>query len=164
VPRQLTSGKERWLRLIKERWNYPSATTVRGHYAQGSFRHSRHRAGRTGDRFICAASAAPQPVCLSARGFDAVPLPGQQDLSIRAFALIRCPRRVLLDREIRGGERCCVVRRPAIASPQSMHGGTSMGKTRLAISAIALGLAIGSTGVASAAPRAVGECSPAFVA
>jgi hypothetical protein len=38
-----------------------------------------------------------------------------------------------------------------------------MGKTRVAISAIVLGLAIGSTGVASAAPRAVGECSPAFV-
>ena len=38
-----------------------------------------------------------------------------------------------------------------------------MGKTGVAISAIALGLAIGSTGVASADPRAVGECSPAFV-
>jgi hypothetical protein len=38
-----------------------------------------------------------------------------------------------------------------------------MGKTRVAISTIALGLAIGSTGVASANPRAVGECSPAFV-
>jgi hypothetical protein len=32
--------------------------TVRGHYAQGSFRHSRRRAGRTGDWFIYAASAA----------------------------------------------------------------------------------------------------------
>jgi hypothetical protein len=41
--------------------------------------------------------------------------------------------------------------------------GNNMGKMRVAISAIALGLAIGSTGVASAAPRAVGECSPAFV-
>jgi hypothetical protein len=38
-----------------------------------------------------------------------------------------------------------------------------MGKMRVAISAIALGLAIGSTGVASAAPRPIGECSPAFV-
>jgi hypothetical protein len=38
-----------------------------------------------------------------------------------------------------------------------------MGKTRVAISAIALGLAIGSTGVASAVPRPIGECSPAFV-
>jgi hypothetical protein len=40
--------------------------------------------------------------------------------------------------------------------------GNSMGKTGVAISAIVLGLAIGSTGVASANPRAVGECSPAF--
>lgn len=38
-----------------------------------------------------------------------------------------------------------------------------MGKMRVAISAIALGLVMGSTGVASANPRAVGECSPAFV-
>jgi hypothetical protein len=38
-----------------------------------------------------------------------------------------------------------------------------MRKTGVAISAIVLGLAIGSTGVASAKPRAVGECSPAFV-
>ena len=38
-----------------------------------------------------------------------------------------------------------------------------MGKQEAAISAIVLGPAIGSTGVASAAPRAVGECSPAFV-
>ena len=38
-----------------------------------------------------------------------------------------------------------------------------MGKTRVAVSAIALGLAIGSTGVASAVPRPIGECSPAFV-
>jgi hypothetical protein len=37
-----------------------------------------------------------------------------------------------------------------------------MGKMRVAISAIALGLAIGSTGVASAVPRPIGECSPAF--
>jgi hypothetical protein len=37
-----------------------------------------------------------------------------------------------------------------------------MGKTRIAISAIVAGLAIGSAGVASAEPRAVGECSPAF--
>src|SRR5688500_7400557 len=49
-----------------------------------------------------------------------------------------------------------------IAPPQSKHGDI-MGKTRVAISTIALGLAIGSTGVASANPRAVGECSPAFV-
>jgi hypothetical protein len=41
--------------------------------------------------------------------------------------------------------------------------GNNMGKTRVAISAIALGLAIGSTGVASAVPRPIGECSPAFV-
>jgi hypothetical protein len=41
--------------------------------------------------------------------------------------------------------------------------GNSMGKARMAISAVVLGLAIGSTGVASAAPRVVGECSPAFV-
>ena len=41
--------------------------------------------------------------------------------------------------------------------------GNSMGKTRVAISAIVLGLAIGSTtGVASAVPQA--ECAPAFVA
>jgi len=41
--------------------------------------------------------------------------------------------------------------------------GNSMGKTRVAISAIVLGLAIGSTtGVASAAPQA--ECAPAFEA
>jgi hypothetical protein len=39
----------------------------------------------------------------------------------------------------------------------------SMGKARVAISAVVVGLAIGSTGVASAVPRAVGECSPAFV-
>jgi hypothetical protein len=39
--------------------------------------------------------------------------------------------------------------------------GNSMGKTRVAISAIALGLAIGSTGVASAAPQE--ECARAFV-
>jgi len=38
-----------------------------------------------------------------------------------------------------------------------------MGKARVAISAVVVGLAIGSTGVASAVPRAVGECSPAFV-
>jgi hypothetical protein len=37
-----------------------------------------------------------------------------------------------------------------------------MGKARVAISAVVLGLAIGSTGVASANLRAVGECSPAF--
>ena len=41
--------------------------------------------------------------------------------------------------------------------------GNNMGKTRVAISAIALGLAIASTGVASAVPRPIGECSPAFV-
>jgi hypothetical protein len=39
-----------------------------------------------------------------------------------------------------------------------------MGKIRVAVSVMALGLAMGSAGVASAAPRAVGECSPAFVA
>jgi hypothetical protein len=37
-----------------------------------------------------------------------------------------------------------------------------MSKTRVVISAIVLGLAIGSTGVASAKPRAVGECSNGF--
>jgi hypothetical protein len=35
-------------------------------------------------------------------------------------------------------------------------------KSRVAISAIVLGLAMGSTGVASAEPRAVGECSSGF--
>jgi hypothetical protein len=40
--------------------------------------------------------------------------------------------------------------------------GNGMGKATVAISAVVLGLAIGSTGVASANPRAVGECSPAF--
>jgi hypothetical protein len=40
--------------------------------------------------------------------------------------------------------------------------GNSMGKARVAISAVVLGLAIGSTGVASAAPQA--ECAPAFKA
>jgi hypothetical protein len=40
--------------------------------------------------------------------------------------------------------------------------GNSMGKIRVAFSVMALGLAMGSAGVASAAPRAVGECSPAF--
>jgi hypothetical protein len=43
------------------------------------------------------------------------------------------PRRVLLDREIRGGERCCLVRRATIASPQPTHGGNNMGKTTVAI-------------------------------
>jgi hypothetical protein len=38
-----------------------------------------------------------------------------------------------------------------------------MGKIRVAVSVMALGLAIGSAGVASAAPRAVGECSKGFV-
>jgi hypothetical protein len=47
-------------------------------------------------------------------------------------------------------------------SATTTHGGNSMGKTRVAISAIVLGLAIGSTGVASAAPQA--ECAPAFEA
>jgi hypothetical protein len=42
--------------------------------------------------------------------------------------------------------------------------GNSMGKIRVAFSVMALGLAMGSAGVASAEPRAVGECSPAFVA
>jgi hypothetical protein len=36
-------------------------------------------------------------------------------------------------------------------------------KIGVAVSAIVLGLAIGSTGVASAKPRAVGECSNGFV-
>jgi hypothetical protein len=40
--------------------------------------------------------------------------------------------------------------------------GNSMGKTRMAISAIVLGVTIGSTGVASAAP--VAECSSGFEA
>jgi hypothetical protein len=46
-------------------------------------------------------------------------------------------------------------------SATKLRTGNSMGKTRVAISAIALGLAIGSTtGVASAAPQA--QCAPAF--
>jgi hypothetical protein len=48
--------------------------------------------------------------------------------------------------------------RPATTYAQ----GNSMRKIGVTVSAIALGLAIGSTGVASANPRAVGECSPAF--
>jgi hypothetical protein len=43
------------------------------------------------------------------------------------------------------------------------RGEECMGKTKVAISAIVLGLVIGSTGVASANPGAVSECSPAFV-
>jgi hypothetical protein len=55
------------------------------------------------------------------------------------------------------------VRRATIAPPQPTHGGTAWAKRELPFQAIVLGIAIGSTGVASAAPRAVGECSPAFV-
>ena len=39
-----------------------------------------------------------------------------------------------------------------------------MGKIRVAVSVMALALAMGSAGVASAAPRPIGECSPAFEA
>ena len=48
--------------------------------------------------------------------------------------------------------------------PEPPKGRNAVRKTGVAISAIVLGLAIGSTGVASANPRAVGECSPAFEA
>jgi hypothetical protein len=41
-------------------------------------------------------------------------------------------------------------------------GRIAVSKTGVAISAIVLGLAIGTTGVASAEPRAVGECSSGF--
>jgi hypothetical protein len=48
------------VKLTKSGWkDFPSAPTVRGHYAQGSFCHSGNRSRRTGNRFICAASAAP---------------------------------------------------------------------------------------------------------
>jgi hypothetical protein len=55
-----------------------------------------------------------------------------------------------------------MLHRPAGIDPPRSARGNSMGKTRVVISAIVLGLAIGSTGVASAAPPA--ECAPAFEA